>query len=272
MGMDIIYVDELFVRNALLDYLLLLSAARLRGAPIRRGRFALAAGLGGIYAVLAAIPPLSWLAGVPWALGVSVGMGLAAYGGGPGFWERWGTFLALAALFAGAVAALGRLVGEGATVSAASGRVRLLCFGLGYAAVHFVLSRPGRRRQVVEAEIVLGERRVRLAALRDTGNELFDPVTGAAVMVADPEALAPLFDPPLSLPLPADAAACFRRLSEHKTLRGRLRLVSYASVGTEHGLLVCFRPDSLRADGEELCRLAAFSPTPLSGRGYRAVL
>ena len=38
--MDVIYVDVLFARNAVLDYLLLLSAARLARAPLRRGRFA----------------------------------------------------------------------------------------------------------------------------------------------------------------------------------------------------------------------------------------
>jgi len=272
MDMDVIYVDELLVRNALLDYLLLLAAARLRGAPLRRGRFALGAGLGGVYAVLAAIPPLRWLSGGLWALGVSVGMGLAAYGGGPGFWSRWGTFLALAAGFAGAAAALGRLAGESGAVFTASPRVRLLCFGLGYAAVRFYLSRPKRGRQLADAEIVLGERSVRLAALRDTGNELFDGVSGRAVLIADPAALAPLFDPPLPSPLPADPAESFRRLSEHSVLRGRLHLVPYAAVGTERGLLVCFRPDALRADGEELRRLVALSPTPLGGREYSAVL
>ena len=54
--MNVIYVDELFFLNALTDYLLLLSCARLRGKALRRGRFAAAAALGGAYAVFAAIP------------------------------------------------------------------------------------------------------------------------------------------------------------------------------------------------------------------------
>ena len=59
--MNVIYVDELFLLNALTDYLLLLSCARLRGKALRRVRFAAAAALGGVYAVFAAIPPLSFL-------------------------------------------------------------------------------------------------------------------------------------------------------------------------------------------------------------------
>ena len=35
--MNVIYVDELFFLNALTDYLLLLSCARLRGKALRRG-------------------------------------------------------------------------------------------------------------------------------------------------------------------------------------------------------------------------------------------
>ena len=41
--MNVIYVDELFFLNALTDYLLLLSCARLRGSALRRRRFAAAA-------------------------------------------------------------------------------------------------------------------------------------------------------------------------------------------------------------------------------------
>ena len=37
----VIYVDTLFLLNALVDYLLLLAAARLAGEPLRRVRFAL---------------------------------------------------------------------------------------------------------------------------------------------------------------------------------------------------------------------------------------
>ena len=34
----VVYIDSVFVLNALMDYLLLLSAGRLAGVPLRRGR------------------------------------------------------------------------------------------------------------------------------------------------------------------------------------------------------------------------------------------
>ena len=44
--MTVIYVDTLFLLNVLVDYLLLLCAARLAGEPLKRLRFALGAVLG----------------------------------------------------------------------------------------------------------------------------------------------------------------------------------------------------------------------------------
>ena len=46
----VLYVDELAALNALVDYCLLAVTAQLGGLPLRRGRLALAALLGGVYA------------------------------------------------------------------------------------------------------------------------------------------------------------------------------------------------------------------------------
>ena len=63
--MTVIYVDTLFLLNGIIDYLLLLAAARLAGEPLRRLRFGAAAALGGAYAVAIFLPGMSFLAG-PW--------------------------------------------------------------------------------------------------------------------------------------------------------------------------------------------------------------
>ena len=271
-GMDIIYPDEIFFRNAALDYLLLLCAARLRSAPLRRGRFALGAALGGLYAAAAALPPWRVLASGPGAVGASLALCAAAYGR-RGFWRSWGTFLGLSAAFAGGVYALGRLAGESGGVITASPRVLLTSFGLGYGAVRLLYGRRRREgRRIVETEVRLRGRKAVFPALRDTGNELLDPATGRGVLVAEAEALAALFTPPLALPLPGDALDRFRALAEHPSLRGRLRLVGFSALGTERGMLCCFRPDTLTADGERLDHLVAFAPGSLAGEDYRAIL
>ena len=271
--MDVIYVDAVFLRNAVLDYLLLLSAARLVRHPLRRGRFALAAALGGVFAAGAAVPPLGWLAGPVPLLAASLGMARLSFGPAPGLWRGWGAFLALSAAFAGAVYALGQLTGQrGGPFFTAPPRLLLLSFGGCYALAALLTRRLLRAgdAEVLSVEIVLGDRTAVFPALRDTGNRLSDPLSGRDVLVADPRALASLFPPGALDGLPEDAAGRFRRLSELPELRGRLRLVPFAALGTKRGLLVGFRPDRVTAEGRETDALAALSPTPLEGE-YRAI-
>ena len=249
-----IYVDELFFLNALTDYLLLLSCARLRGRALRRTRFAAAAALGGVYAVFAAIPPLSFLVSLAVKALVSLLMAWIAFGAPPELWRGWGCFLALS--------------------SGASLNTLALSFGLCYAAVRLFFGRFLKRRErcVVEAKIELCAKTVSLRALRDTGNSLFDPLSGSRILLAEPGALASLFTPPLVLPLPDDPAACFRVLSSHPVLSRRLRLVGFSAVGTKRGLLVCFRPDAVTVEGIAEQYLVALSPTPLGGGEYSALV
>ena len=77
--MTVVYLDELFLLNFVVDYLLLLSSARLAGEPLHRGRMALGAALGGIYAALLFLEGLGFLAHPLCRLAAAVGMLLCAY-------------------------------------------------------------------------------------------------------------------------------------------------------------------------------------------------
>ena len=260
--MDVIYADELFFLNALIDWLLLRLAALFTGRAPRRGGAALAGVLGGLYAVAAALPPGSWLRGWGAELAVSAVLVLSCFGS-RGFGRVWGTFLCLAAGLAGAAYALSLLPGGG-------GAALLPALGLCYAAVRLFPGRGERERRIVTAEVRLGERTASFPALRDTGHSLTDPIGGRGVLIADREALAPLFEAPLPAGT-SDAAALFRVLSERRELRGRLRLTPYAALGNSGGLLVCFRPDAVTLAGEGRQLLVALSPTPFAGEDFRAV-
>ena len=257
-AMDILYIDEIFLVNTAADYLLLLSAATLRSLPMKRRRFALAAVLGGLYAVLALLPPLRWLQGGAVKLGVSAGIAAAAFGW-EGFFRSWLCFLLLSAAFAGALLGCGQL-------GTAPLPALLVSFALLYALLRLFLARQLERRQRprLEAEVWLGGKSVRFTALYDTGNSLFDPVSGLHVLIAE----AALFAPLLPCPLSGDAAADLR------ALRGfaRPRLLPYHSVGGV-GLLLCLRPDALTLDGEKREMLLGLSPVPFSETGeYKAIV
>ena len=50
MAVTVVYLDRVLLLNLLVDYLLLLTTARLAGIPLRRGRLALCAAVGALYA------------------------------------------------------------------------------------------------------------------------------------------------------------------------------------------------------------------------------
>lgn len=268
--MPIIYLDRLFLFNALIDYLLCLTAGRIAGLCLRRGRYALAGLFGGLYAAATLLPGLRALAGPVGKLASAALMALIAYGGERRFWRCAGIFLAVSAAFGGAVWAIS--LGGGGQALPVSGRVLLLSFALCYGAVSLLFrgrhALPDRPR----AEVRLGflGRECRFMALRDTGNSLRDPVTGRAVMLVSPHALLPAL-PEAGAIFSGDPVAALERAAALPDLQGRLRLIPYAAVGTT-GLLPVFRPDSLTLDGQaEPDLLVAVSPSA-AGDGFEGIV
>ena len=283
--MTVIYVDTLFLLNALVDYLLLLAAARLAGEPLRRLRFLAGAALGGLYAAALFLPGLAFLAHPLCRLAAAALMLVTAYGGSRRLLRQGLLFLALTCAFGGGVVAIGLLgnrgltLGNGVFYSPLDLKTVLLSAAGCYGALTLVFRRIGRHTaaggELVSARLTLGERAVTFPALVDTGNTLADPVSGRPTMVAEGEAAAGLF-PPDHRPERADLldpAGGLARLGTGEWRR-RLRLLPYRAVGVDRGLLLAVRADGLELDG--VARgpvLVALSPTPVSdGGGYRALI
>ncbi len=284
-AVTVIYIDTLFLLNALVDYLLLLAAARLVGEPLRRWRFALGAGLGGVYAVAIFLPGLSFLAHPLCRLASVALMMVVSYGGSRRLLRQGLLFVALTCAFGGGVVAIGLLggtglsLGNGVFYSALDLKVVLLSAAVCYGVLTLVFRRLARHSaangELVPVRLRLGERIVDLTALVDTGNTLTDPVSGRPVVVAEGERTAPLF-PREHRPGPGDLtdpAAALTRLGTG-VWRGRFRLLPYRSVGVDRGLLLAVRLDGLELDGQGRGPvLVALSPTPVSdGGGYQALV
>ena len=280
-----IYVDTLFLLNAVVDYLLLLASARLAGEPLRRLRFALGAVLGGLYAVAIFLPGCSFLSHPLCRAASALLMMVAAYGGSRRLLRQGILCVALTCAFGGGVVAIGLMGGTGLSLgggvfySPMDLKMVLLSAAVCYLVVTMVFRRLGRHTasggELARAVLRLGERRVELTALVDTGNTLTDPVSGRGVMVAEGEAARALFprDHRPDRQDFTDPAGAVERLGTG-VWRGRFRLLPYRAVGVNRGLLLAVRADSLELDGSEKGPvLVALSPTPVSdGGGYRALI
>ena len=286
MRLTVIYVDTLFLLNALIDYLLLLGAARLAGEPLRRLRFLAGAVLGGLYAVALFLPGLGFLAHPLCRAACAALMLLAAYGGSRRLLRQGVIFLALTCAFGGGVVAIGLLGGQGLGLgdrgvfyTPLDLKMVLLSAAGCYAVLSLVFRRAGRHTaasgELIPVRLELGERRAELTALVDTGNTLADPVSGKPAMVAEWDAILSLF-PPGRRPDRSDLldpAGAMARLGTGEW-RGRFRLLPYRSVGVERGLLLALRVDRAALGGVDRGPLlVALSPTPVSdGGGYRALV
>ncbi len=270
--MEVVYLDRLLAVNFAVDYCLLLLTGRFCGGVLRRGRYALAALVGAAYAAASVLPGWQWLAHPALKLALGCLIALAAFGGETELWRHTLVFFAVAALFGGGVYAASLLAGTEPLRGPApplSGRVFALAFAVCYAVTAMLFRRRMKKaaRQIVSVRVRLGDRERTLTGLRDSGNDLRDPVSGAAAAVADRAALGDL----LPRNLPADPAAALAALGADAPERGRLRLLPYRAVGAS-GLLLAFRPDELEADGVREEALIALSPTPLGEEGCQILL
>ena len=247
-----VYADVVMVLNFLVDFLLLLGTDRLAGHPPSPGRTALAAGLGAVYSGACLMPGFSFLAGWGWRmvfLGLMAGI---AFGWNRSALRRGLVFLVLSMALGGVALGVGDLDQVGLVLAAAG--LWLLC--------RFGLKRVGEQTYVPVTLAYQGKR-VKLLALRDTGNTLHDPLTGEQVLVAG-----------------ADVAAELLGLTQAQLLhpvetlaRGAvpgLRLVPYRAVGQPGGMLLALRfPGAVIGKNQE-DPLVAFAPQELGrGEAYR---
>lgn len=277
--MKTIYADDMFVLNLIIDYFILLATAKLCALPLQRKRFALSAAFGALYAMLLLWPRFQVLATPAAKLGLGALMTVIAYGVGPGILKPYFVFLVVSAAFGGAVYAASLLAGVDpgdGLFAPLSMRVLILSFAACYCALTFYFRHFSKRaaRETHIIEVKFADKTAFFSALTDTGNELYDPVSGLPVMVIGKREAQKLLPPVLSNALAESPVAFMEALPLFSPLQTRFRLVPYAAIGQRAALLPVFRPDSLKIDGKPAHDLlVGLAPNEICGTGdFSAVL
>jgi stage II sporulation protein GA (sporulation sigma-E factor processing peptidase) len=278
LSMEVIYIDELFLMNLAADYVIVLASARVCGTALHRWRYALSALVGALYASAAVLPGCAFLTGAVPKAACGAAMAAVAFAGAQKPMRCAVTFFAVAAAFGGAVWASSMLSGApivGGMYIPMSFKVLALSFAVCYAAVSLVFRRAVKSagREILTVGAVFQGRSAVFRALRDTGNGLYDPVTGREVLVVSPAAAEALLPEGCSLMLrDADPVRAVEALGAVPELRGRFRLIPYSAVGVEGGLLPAFTPDLLTVDGRgQKDVMIAVSPALAGTDEYEAV-
>lgn len=168
-----VYLDLVMLLNFLVDLCLLLGTNRLGGYPTGWKRCMLGAAFGGLYSGVCMLPGFQFMGNLLWRFLSLLIMAGISYGFTSHMLRQAGVLLILSMALGGLAMSFGK--GE---------VLPLLCCGvilLGLCRLGFAY--PPGSVQYEEVTIGYGEKRVRILALRDTGNNLVDPVTGESVLV-----------------------------------------------------------------------------------------
>ena len=248
-----VYIDVVMFLNFLVDFFLLLGTNRLCGHPPALWRAIFAAGLGGIYGGACLLPGFAFLGNFLWRVISLVCVSMIAFGCTLHAPRRGLVFAFLCLALGGLAAGMGNM-DFWKLLGAAMG-VFLLCrFGFG--------GRIGGK-ELIPVEVFCNEKHMRLTALRDTGNTLRDPVTGAPVLVVGAEVASELTGLTLQqLKSPVESI---------DALPG-LRLIPYRAVGNAGGMLLALRFPKVKIGNWQGSSLVAFAPEGLRSDGeYQAL-
>lgn len=248
----IVYADVLFLVNFIINAGLLSATALLAKCGQSKKRILLGAALGAVYAVCMFFPQLHLLYTILFKL--VFGAALIALVFHPhrvlDFLRISGIFYAVSFLLGGSVFGV-MIFTDAGILTRAVVQNGILYFDLpawvlfGTVSVCLLLlwiwkkTAPLRlRRQKLfrDVTVTLDGKNVLLHALVDTGNTLTDPLTLMPVMIAEVSALRDLLPPCPHVTVEELSTGSFAT---------RLRVIPFTSLGTQHGLLIGFRPDSV---------------------------
>ena len=235
------YLDLAILLNMVVDFFLLMGSDSLAGFPYDWKRNVAAASLGGLYGGFCLLPGFRFLGGSFWRIVFLGIMGLVAFGWNRSSLKRISTFLLLNMAMGGIALGFGR--GAFETVILSAGLVWLICqiaFG----------GRIGGK-EYVPVHISFRDRQVQVLALRDTGNNLRDPVTGEQVLVLGADAASDLTG------LTREQLVSPVETIGQKPLPG-LRLIPYRAVGCDSGMLLAMRFEDVTIAGRKQSTLVAF--------------
>ncbi len=253
--MKVVYIDVLFILNALSDLALLICTGRLCDRYAKLWRVLLSSFAGGAYAVLSEVFPL--LAHPLSVIICSALLCFIAYGKSL---RLWGVFLLCSACLGGAVWAL-CLRGLGKITASC-----VCLIGLSVSVLLMLLLGGKAKAQkggMSAMTVTLLGRSTVFSALIDTGNSLRDPITGNDIVIISPEKFSELMPSSLKASLhslsPPDAVSLLAKTR----YASRFRLLSYKTVSGD-GIMLAFRPDALIIDGKKTSgTLIAVSPAEL---------
>lgn len=255
------YVDVILFTNFVIDYLLLNITYKFSKFKTSRVRLLIGAAIGAVYTISVFYPALRIFLSPVIKFAVSVLMIITAFAP-----ERFKDFFKLLALFyvitfafSGVSFSLFYFTGKGIVnngvyyIKDFPVSILITAFAIGYLLLiyiwDYIQSRVLNDELTYNITIVIDERQVAIDAILDTGNSLRDPISNFPVLVVEydalhdilPEEMAELYRD--STDIDVD---CLYKLVDNTDWKLKIRLIPYKSLGSQNGMLIGIKPDSVR--------------------------
>ena len=244
----IIYIDALILRlaaNFFFEFILLWATAEATRSSTTRLRLALGASIGTLHHLLfllayySLIPFYGLLRSFPTLIVVSVTMVFAAFYPavkGRNMLRTLAYFYGIGFLSAGAGMAAAYLFGNEANPQFTVGVLVSIAVVLIVAELGWGIIQRRIHRQLYQLPIcvLFDHKEVHLTALIDTGNHLKDPLTSQPVIVAEQQAIAPLFNPPTAALVQELCSGNLDAITSHadSTISMRLRVIRFTQLAS----------------------------------------
>lgn len=254
-----IYIDVLIVENLVINYLILLVTAKFLRIKAKEWRLFLSAGIGTVYVIIMLlVPNANFYFTLFGKICLSVLMLFTAFS--IKSWKAFGKiticFYISTFLFAGAAFAYVYMSGSGGFVQNGvyyifqKSNTNLLVFSgvLAFLIIRIfyrALFRNGKdSNTLVPFKIVVDGKTLALKGLVDTGNGLYDPLSHLPVVVCELQAVQELVPDLVTEMVKTSDLSRLEQLEGHPWF-SKIRLVPYSALGTEKGMLLGFKPDSI---------------------------
>ncbi|MCX8130341.1 MAG: sigma-E processing peptidase SpoIIGA [Clostridia bacterium] len=261
-------MDILFLENIVMNYLILLVTAKFAKSKTNSLRLFTASLIGAVYVVILVLFPGMKMYYTAFAK-VILSLLIIAVAFSP---EKLGLFFKTLAIFyistfifAGAGFAFiyfnqgGGFVKNGIVYVFWQSKWTLLFLSIITVAIivrifwEVIQYRFVKDKLLVPLKISFESKIIDMAALIDTGNSLYDPLTNTPVIVVEfkaikeilPREIKDIFEESKE-----DDLNCVTNIVSHSTWFSRFRLIPFTSLGKENGMLIGFKPDYVEV-GEE---------------------
>lgn len=290
-----LYADMLFLVNFIMNGFVLWMLKKITRQRIGFRWLALGAGLMALlYTLLIAVPALRFV-NIVLASVVILAVGVAAAFRPPSV-SLFVKFMAIAYVISFAVGGLGMalffltdlphavyfIVSDMSGFSRAiSWQVALVGMATSYIVIklgtkmseHITL----RRQMLCSVLVTIGKNDCRFDALVDTGHNLREPLSKMPVIIAEYEQIKPLLPECLNVlfaeKMESDLTVLLSVREEE--FYSRIRMIPFASLGRNNGMLIGFRPDSIQVEGQSEASeaiIGIYNSTLCKNGRYRGLL